>query len=71
MHFERELNVFLDLEVFRQTLKCRHPRYVLRAAQDNGTFPDLVWVWGVGVSAYSKSLVVKHKYSLGQVTKRK
>ena len=35
------------------------------------TFPDLERGGGGGVSADSKSLVVKHKYSLGQITKKK
>ena len=34
------------------------------------TFPDLERGGGGGVSADSKSLVVKHKYSLGQITKK-
>ena len=35
------------------------------------TFPDLERGGGGGVSADSKSLVVKHKYSLGQITGEK
>ena len=34
------------------------------------TFPDLERGGGGGVSADSKSLVVKHKFSLGQITKK-
>ena len=35
------------------------------------TFADLERGGGGGVSADSKSLVVKHEYSLGQITKKK
>ena len=34
------------------------------------TFPDLEWGGVGGVSADSKSLVLKHEYSLGQITKK-
>ena len=47
-------------------LKRRHSGRMHRL-----TFPDLEWGGDGGVSADSKSLVVKHKYSLGQITKKK
>ena len=51
VYFERKLNVFLDLEVSWQTLKCRHPRYVLRFACTNGPFR--IWC---GVAGYLHTL---------------
>ena len=47
-------------------LKRRHSGRMHRR-----TFPDLERGGGGGVSADSKSLVVKHKYSLGQITGEK
>ena len=47
-------------------LKRRHSGRMHRL-----TFPDLERGGGGGVSADSKSLVLKHEYSLGQITKKK
>ena len=67
MYFERELNVFLDRMLLLETLNASTSEVCPSGGMHRRTFPDLEW----GVSISSRSLVAKHEYRLGQITKRK